>query len=91
MDTKHSYESDVVLGESYQDKQTGIEGVATSVTFFQHACERVALELVVEGKIEEYVFDAPRLVGPSGHEVTAKEPGGPDRGSSHKQRGPLGR
>jgi hypothetical protein len=49
------------LGVKYRDTQTGIEGTATAVTFYQFGCERVALEAVIAGKIEEYGFDAPRL------------------------------
>lgn len=56
------YKSDIQLGEKYRDSQTGIEGTATAVTFHQYGCERVMLEAVVQGKIEEYGFDAPRLV-----------------------------
>lgn len=57
------YKSDIVLGEKYIDKQTGYEGVATSVTFFQHACERVCIETydTIRKQVIESVFDAPRL------------------------------
>ena len=76
-----SYGSDIVLGEKYRDEQTGIEGIATSVSFYQHACERVVLELVVEGKIEEFVFDAPRLTHiETNQKATSEKTGGPDRG-----------
>lgn len=80
-DGKTEYGSDVVLGEEYVDEQTGIKGVATAISFFQYACERVTLELVVDGKIEEFVFDAPRLVhAPSGEKAESEKTGGPDRG-----------
>lgn len=75
------YETDIVLGERYKDSQTGIEGVATAVTFHQFGCERVMIEAVVGGKIEEYGFDAPRLT-----RLGAEKParlrgtGGPERG-----------
>lgn len=59
---KESYKTDIKLGEKYRDSQTGIEGAATAVTFHQYGCERVMIEAVVAGKIEEYGFDAPRLV-----------------------------
>ena len=89
---KHGYESDVVLGERYRDEQTGIEGIAVSVTFFQYACERIAIETVIDRKIEEYVFDSPRLTHlESGKQATAEKTGGPDRHASHVRRGPLGR
>lgn len=58
---KQKYETDIKLGERYRDEQTGITGVATGVQFYQYGCERVTLETVVAGKIEEYSFDAPRL------------------------------
>jgi hypothetical protein len=58
---EHKYRTDIELGKRYKDPQTGIEGTATAVTFFQYACERVSIETVVAGKIEEYGFDAPRL------------------------------
>lgn len=75
-----SFKSDIVLGDKYEDKQTGITGTAVSVHFYQFACERVALEVVNNGKIQEYFFDAPRLT----HTVTGKaaevtKTGGPQR------------
>jgi hypothetical protein len=89
---KTKYESDIVIGERYKDEQTGIEGVATGLTFFQYACERVSIEFVVNGELNEFTFDAPRLTRVSTSEkATAKKPGGPDRGTSHIQRGPLTR
>lgn len=53
--------TDVSLGERYRDPLTGFEGVATAVTFYLHACERVSLEYVKDGKVEFEAFDAPRL------------------------------
>lgn len=77
---KHKYRSDVELGKVYKDTQTGIEGTSIAVTFFQHACERVIIETVVNGKIEEYSFDAPRLVSKKdGEQVGSQRPGGPGR------------
>ena len=71
-----SYKSDVKLGERYSDPQTGVDGVATAIYFFQYACERVQLERVNEkdGKVEEHVFDAPRL-----ERVADKKPVGASR------------
>lgn len=75
---KHKYESDIQLGETYRDEQTGITGVATSVGFFQHACERIVLEFVNDGELKEYAFDAPRLVHVNTNEPAKSErPGGP--------------
>lgn len=60
---RNSYKSDIVLGESYVDDQTGIQGIATAIYFFQHTCERVQIEYVnkKDGELKELVFDAPRL------------------------------
>lgn len=72
------YATDIVLGTRYVDEQTGIEGTATAVCFYQYACERVTLEVVVAGKIEEYGFDAPRLRAvESGERARSERPGGP--------------
>lgn len=88
----HSYESDIVLGERFYDEQTGIEGVAISVTFFQYGCERVALETVKDDKIEEYCFDAPRLTRvKTGKRAEADTTGGPSRTASHVRPGPARR
>ena len=77
---KTKYETDIVLGERYVDKQTGIEGTATAVHFYQYGCERVNLEAVVEGKIEEYAFDAPRLTHKAtDRQATTTRTGGPDK------------
>jgi len=59
-----SYSSDIVLGNKYRDEQTGYEGIATAICFYQHACERVTIEAFDKKKMEvrEYTFDAPRLV-----------------------------
>ncbi len=73
-----TYKSDIVLGKRYRDEQTGIEGVATGISFYQHGCERAVLELVVAGKIEEYSFDAPRLTCvETGQRASAQDTGGP--------------
>lgn len=77
---KQKYASDIKLGERYLDKQTGIEGVAASVHFYQFGCERVTLEAVVQGKIEEYSFDAPRLTHKETDiTATTTRTGGPDK------------
>ena len=89
---KASYRTDVRLGQRYRDAQTGITGTATAVTFHQHGCERVSLESVVAGKIEEYGFDAPRLVHiETEAPVTAARVGGPAKGVSHVRPGPVSR
>lgn len=75
--------TDIILGERYRDSQTGIEGVANAVIFFQHGCERVDLEYVKDGEVKGQSFDAPRLVHiDSGKQATTKRKGGPDKSSS---------
>lgn len=93
---KTKYESDIVLGEKYRDTQTGIEGTAVMIGFYQHACERVVIETVVAGKIEEYGFDAPRMVHvETGQQAATEKTGGPGdgvtgRGLSSRPSGPRG-
>ena len=79
-----SYESDIVLGQRYEDKQTGIKGVAVILTFHQHGCERVTLEFVAGGEVREQDFDAPRLTSlETGETAKSERTGGPTRGASH--------
>jgi hypothetical protein len=88
-----SYSTEVVLGNKYRDTQTGIEGTAIAVTFWQHSCERVIIETVSahDGKLEEYTFDSPRLelVSPPAKEYKKPANGGP--GGSAFGRGVSGR
>lgn len=80
MSKKVSYESDLSLGERVRDTQTGYEGVVTSITFFQYACERVCVEdYDTERKaVRTEVFDAPRLVKVStGERARVVKTGGP--------------
>lgn len=80
MFTKKSYASDIVLGDRYIDKQTGIQGTASAVHFYQYGCERVTLEAVVQGKIEEYGFDSPRLTHvETDRTATSDRTGGPEK------------
>lgn len=80
---KQTYRTDIIVGDKYVDKQTGIEGTATAVCFYQFSCERVSLEAVVEGKIEEYQFDAPRLTHIATQKTaTVTRTGGPGRGAT---------
>lgn len=76
--SKTKYGTDIKLGEKYSDPQTGIVGTATSIHFYQYGCERVTIELIVSGKLEEYTFDAPRLVAEAtGKRATTTRTGGP--------------
>lgn len=85
---KQTYKTDIKLGERYRDTQTGIEGYATAVFFFQHGCERVNIEAVVAGKIEEYSFDAPRVMHVATEKVaTTARVGGPAKGATARPTG----
>lgn len=86
-----NYKSDIELGENYRDEQTGIEGIATAIYFFQHACERVCIEYVnqKDGELKELTFDSPRLVHiTSGRRVQTDRPGGPARSDEGRRPGP---
>jgi hypothetical protein len=87
---KQNYKSDIELGKMYRDTQTGIEGIATAIYFFQHACERVQIEYVnqKDGELKELVFDAPRLVDWHGKRATTDRPGGPARSGEGRRPGP---
>ena len=78
---KQSFKTDIKLGERYRDEQTGIEGVATSVHFYQHACERVTIEYVKPDQtLEELTFDSPRLTSiRTGITAVTTKTGGPAR------------
>lgn len=80
MFNKKNYESDVILGDEYVDKQTGIKGIATAIHFYQYGCERVGIEVMIAGKIEEYTFDSPRLTHVKTQKTaTTNRTGGPDK------------
>lgn len=80
MSEKTTYETSIVLGQRYEDIQTGIVGVATAITFHQYACERVMIEYVHPQKgLDELMFDAPRLISvETGERATSEKTGGPD-------------
>lgn len=84
---ENDFKSDIVLGEKYIDKQTGYEGIATSVTFFQHACERVCIESydTTRKQVIESVFDAPRLTHVETQKVAkVVKTGGPQMPNSQR-------
>ena len=51
----------VLLGGTYRDRVTGIEGVATARTDYLTACTRVLLEVVKDGEVKDCWFDDLRL------------------------------
>lgn len=80
-----SYRSDIVLGEQYREKSTGLVGKAVCIAFFEHACERVTLRYLHDGDIKEAGFDAPEVE----HVETKKTPvqqksGGPARNEGRR-------
>lgn len=79
---KHTYKSDLRLGEKYRDQATGVEGHLTSIHFFEHACERGNLRFLDrDGNVQECSFDAPelRLVTKPAEPVRQQKTGGPAR------------
>lgn len=82
----NAFPSDIVLGEEYHDKQSGVIGIATSIHFYQHACERVTLELrKSDGDLLELTFDAPRLTNTKTQQTaTTTKTGGPERASGQR-------
>ena len=81
-----TYRSDIVLGEEYREKSTGLVGKATAIYFFEHACERVNLRYMHDGDVKEASFDAPEVE----HVPTRKTPvqqrsGGPERGAGRRE------
>lgn len=81
MNRQQSFKTDIRLGEEYLDAQTGIKGIATSIHFYQHACERVTIEyLKGDGELMELTFDSPRLTSTkTGLTAVTKKTGGPAR------------
>lgn len=80
---KHTYKSDLKLGEKYKDKTTGLAGHLIAIHLYEHACERGTLRYVNgQQDVTEATFDAPELVLISTGEVAkSTRTGGPDRAS----------
>jgi hypothetical protein len=79
-----TYTSDVILGDQYRDSQSGFEGIATAIYFYQYGCERVQVEAFDKKAqdIRAIAFDAPRLIHvKSGKAPAVKRTGGPGNGS----------
>lgn len=76
------YSSDIILGDEYLDDQTGFKGIATSIHFYQYACERITLEAFEpkSKEVRELTFDAPRLTHvKTKQRATTTRTGGPAR------------
>jgi hypothetical protein len=81
--TKTKYQSDVKLGQVYRDEQTGLEGVATAIYFYQFGCERVTIEHYdpLKQVINSTTLDAPRLADvKTGKRAKVERTGGPGNG-----------
>lgn len=80
-----TYKSDLIIGETYRDKATGVEGKAVCIAFFEHACERVTLRYVHDGDIKEAGFDAPEVeLVRTGETPVQQRTGGPERTTSRR-------
>ncbi len=83
---RETYKSDIVLGESYRDKATGLTGKAVALYFFEHACERVTLRYLHDGDLKEATFDAPEVETVRSSLTPVKQAsGGPERGDGRRQ------
>lgn len=101
--TPQTHESPIILGEQYEDKYTGIRGVAAAITFHEIASENVTLEFKdKDGNMADEYFDVGRLKPVSRGakaEATATQEkretpvrtGGPMRGTSHIRTAPTRR
>jgi len=79
------YRSDIVLGEEYREKSTGLVGKAVAVAFFEHACERVTLRYLHDGDVKEAGFDAPEVEAvKTGRTPAQAKPGGPARNDGRR-------
>lgn len=78
---KHTYKTDLELGQRYRDKTTGLEGHLVAIHLYEHACERGTLRYVNgQQDVTEATFDAPELVHvKTGKVAETKRTGGPDR------------
>ena len=86
-----TYKSDIVLGDRYRERSTGIEGKAVAVAFFEHACERVTLRYAHDGDVKEASFDAPEVEHIATNKVPVQQKsGGPER-TSGTARGSVAR
>lgn len=59
---KFAYMSDIELGVHYTEPRLDLGGHASTLTFFENACERVGMEYVHERKVMSVVADAKTVV-----------------------------
>lgn len=82
-----AYNSEIQLGQRYRDINTGFEGTATVVSFFQHGCDRLTIKgMNKQGEIVEYAFDSPEV-----ELITADAPPQPVKSLERKTGGPHDR
>ena len=74
-------DKEVVLGRKYKDIIHGIEGTAMARYEFLMGCDRILVEYVEGGKIENQTFDVMQLVEATDDDVVAERraTGGPAR------------
>jgi hypothetical protein len=92
-------QSNIVLGEKYEDTITKIKGVATVLTFHESAEANVTLEYQdLNGELQELYLDVGRVkpatpegIAAAQTEKQEEKTGGPMRGNSHKRPGPTRR
>lgn len=80
-----NYRSDIVLGDQYREKSTGLVGKAVSLSFFEHACERVVLRYLHDGDMKEAGFDAPEVESVKTQKTPVQQKsGGPARNDGRR-------
>jgi hypothetical protein len=58
-----SFETSIEFGERYRDKNSGYEGVATALYFYEFGCARVSLvSMDDKGDVKDLSFDEQSLV-----------------------------
>lgn len=79
------YRSDLILGEDYREKSTGLVGKAVALSFYEHACERVTLRYLHDGDVKEASFDAPEVERvKTGATPVQQRSGGPTRSNGRR-------
>lgn len=82
---RENYRSDIILGDQYREKSTGLVGKAICIAFFEHACERVTLRYLHDGDVKEASFDAPEVEAvKTGATPVQQKTGGPARNDGRR-------